>query len=225
MIELPQEKKEIFVASDFANMDETIDFIVFFLKEVLVKTFLSTTDTRSQGLLAYAIQELLRKCGFDASNTIRRDVEPSELYRRWIAISEDTKNTLTPFLTSRYVLEPLGETTSYEYPLYAQGMTHSTWIRQLVFDLLGKGDGENANMIFSTCRRIIRRQDICISTFLLPFITLNIILQGSEDDVVDVAKEFRTVLFHALPEDGQPDRENLILCSHASLILPQIYLG
>lgn len=220
MMEIPQEKKEIFVLSDFTNVDETIDFVVFFLQEILVKTFLSTTDTRSQGLLAYAIQELLRNCGFEVSNTVRRDPEPDDLYRRWIAIPESTKNTLSPFLTSRYVLEPLSKSASFKYPMYTPNMTHATWIRQFVFDLLGKSRGKNATMIFSICRRVIRRQDISIPTFLLPFITLNIVLQGLEKEIDEISAEFEKVLSYPLPENNHSDHENLLSCSHVSFTKP-----
>ena len=215
-VELPREGQDILVLSDFANPEETIDFVVFLLREVLVKTFLSTTDTRSQGLLAYAIQELLRNCGFDASNTVRRDLQPDEMYRRWIAIPEATRNTLAPFLTSKYVLEPLASIPQSQYPIYDAEMSHSTWIRQFVFDLLGKCHGKNATMVFSICRRIVRRQDTSVSIFVLPFITLNIVLEGNKKKLDDIATEFLNILSRPLQESNQAVRENLILCSHVS---------
>ena len=215
-VELPKENKDILVLSDFTIPEETINFVIFFLQEVLVKTFLSTTDTRSQGLLAYAIQELLRNCGFDASNTLRRDLQPDDMYRRWISIPEVTRNTLTPFLTSKYVLEPLGPIPQTAYPIYAPELSHAIWIRQFVFDLLGKCHGKNASMVFSTCRRIVRRQDISISAFILPFITLNIILEGSTQQVDNIAVEFLGILSRPLSEVNQAMRDNLILCSHVS---------
>lgn len=218
-IELPKESQDILVLSDFTNPEETIDFVVFFLQEVLVKSFLSTTDTRSQGLFAYAIQELLRNCGFDASNTLRKDLQPDELYRRWMVVPETIRNTLTPFLMSKYVLEPLATVPQVHYPIYALEMSHSTWIRQFVFDLLGKGHGKNASMVFSICRRIVRRQDISVATFILPFITLNIVLDGSAKQVDNVAAEFLGILSTPLHEANQLQRENLILCSHVSIPL------
>ena len=218
-IELPKENKDILVLSDFTNPEETIDFVMYFLREVLVKTFLSTTDTRSQGLLAYAIQELLRNCGFDASNILRRDLQPDEMYRRWISIPEITRNTLTPFLTSKYVLEPLAPMPQASHPIYSPEMSHSIWIRQFVFDLLGKCHGKNATMVFSICRRIVRRQDISVSTFILSFITLNIILEGSTRQLDNIATEFLGILSRPLSEGNQTVLENLILCSHVSLEL------
>ena len=215
-VELPKENQDIIVLSDFVSGEETIDFVVFLFQEVLVKAFLSTTDTRSQGLLAYAIQELLRNCGFDASNTVRKDLQPDEMYKRWIAIPEAIRNTLTPFLSSKYVLEPLAAIPAATYPIYAPELSQSTWVRQFVFDLLGKCHGKNASMVFSICRRIVRRQDISVATFILPFITLNVILEGNIKRLDEITTEFLSVLSRPLQEASQAARENLILCSHVS---------
>ena len=217
-IELTKDTREIFVLSNFTNASETIDFIVFFIQEILVKAFLSTTDTRSQGLLAFVIQELLGYCGFDASNTLRRDLEPDALYRRWIAIPEPTRNTLTPFLTSKYFLELPAPLPDFAYPLYNDQMSHSTWIRHLVFDLMRKSQGENVSAVFSTCRCLIRRQDIAIPNFLLPFAALNVVLEGTVQQRTDIANEFLIILSRPLPDNDQNARESLILCSHVSVL-------
>jgi serine/threonine-protein kinase ATR len=60
-IETIREKREILVPSNFERADETIDFVLYFLEEVLVK-FLSATNTKAQGFLAYAMQEFLKFC-------------------------------------------------------------------------------------------------------------------------------------------------------------------
>ena len=218
-VELAKENQEILVLSDFTNRENSIDFLIFFFQQVLVKTFLSTTDTRSQGLLAYAIQELLRYCGFDAANVLRRDIQPNDLYRRWISIPDGVRNTLAPFLTSKYVLEPLSSMPQVAYPVYKSDMSHSVWIRQLVFDLLGKSHGKNASMIFSICRRIVRRQNISISTFLLPYITINIVAGGTTQQLNDIATEFLGILSRPIELETPAARENIILCSHVSVSL------
>ena len=52
-VDITEVKKEMIVLANFATGPETFDFIMFMIQEVLVKAFLSTTDTRSQGLLSY----------------------------------------------------------------------------------------------------------------------------------------------------------------------------
>ena len=212
-VEMIEDKKDLIVLSNFADGRETLDFIVFFIQEVLVKTFLSTTDTRSQGLLSYALQELLRACGFEAANTLRRDPEPNALYKRWIDIPQDIRNVLTPFITSQYVLAPPAQLPQCTYPIYDLRMSHTTWLRQFTLDLLSKCVGENTSLVFEICKRIIRRQDLAIPSFLLPYAVLNIVLDGARDHVTEIANEVLYILSHALPDHDQTGREDLIACS------------
>ena len=229
-IEITEEAKSIFVLSNFERSDETIDFIVFFLEKILVKAFLSTADTRTQGMLGFAIQELLKNCGFDVSNTIRRDFQqPDILYKRWIAIPESIRNTLSPFVTSRYIvtLPPVAPLQSTQYPLYSSDMSHTAWLRRFVFDLMKEFNQENghdrgmqpsgnAALTFSVCRRIIRGQDIAIPNFLLPFIALNIAVDGNEERRADITNELMHILSHPLPDGNHAGKENLLLCSQVS---------
>ena len=212
-VEAAEENKEIFMLSNFADVNETIEFLIVFMQEVLVKTFLSTTDSLSQNLLAYVMQELLRSCGFTPANTIRRDLQPDMLYRKWINIPESTRSTLVPFLTSKFVLEALPPLVECKYPIYSVQVGHSTWLRFFVLDLLGKAQGDNASTVFSLCKRIIRRQDIAIPNFLLPFAALNVILEGPTEQKNEIAQELLHILSLSLP-DNQAERENLIMCSN-----------
>ena len=216
-IEVMQDSKQILVLSNFNKADETIDFVVFFLEEVLVKAFLSATNTKAQGFLAYAMQELLRFCDLDTSVTFRnRDLQMNANYRRWVALPEAVKNTLTPFLTSRYVLTQVMSLSERTYPIYYAESTHPNWLRTFVYDLLQKGCGENASMIFAVCRRVIRGQDISISKFLLPFAILNIIVGGTELQKQNTMNELLVVLSQPLPENAPVTRESTILCSQVS---------
>ena len=217
-IEALRDNKDIIVLSNFERADETIDFVIFFFQEVLVKAFLSATDTRAQSYLGYVIQELLRFCDFDSSLTLRSgDNESSTNYRRWIAIPESIRNTLTPFLTSKYFLTAAVSLPEYTYPLYNIDAKHSKWLRDFVFDLLRKGCGENAAEMFPVCRRAIRTtQDLSIPTFLLPFAALNVVVGGTQQQKLDVAKELLAVLSQTVSESNQTMRNNMILCSQVS---------
>ena len=77
-IEAAKDKKAMLVLSNFDKADETKDFVIFFFCEVLVKAFLSTTNPRSQGFLAYAMQQLLK---------LRLD----RAMNRWMRIISDGK--------------------------------------------------------------------------------------------------------------------------------------
>lgn len=228
-VEAVRDKKEILMLSNFGEAEETKDFVVFFCREVLVKAFLSATNPRSQGFLAYAMQELLSFIQFDTSIMVRsRDLPFDANYYRWAVLPESVKNTLTPFLTSKYIVTTRVELTPCEYPIFNPGMMHSQWLRIFVYNLLQHGMGENAKRIFPVLGRIIRSQDISISDFLLPFAALNVVVSNGEPEEREITEgkqkkpkpkvkeELLAVLNHTLPE-GQPAvRDSMILCSQVS---------
>lgn len=209
-----KEKKDILVLSNFDSMEETFDFILFFLQHILVEAFLSASNTRAQGFLAYAMQNLLRSCKLDSAVIQRhRDVQADEKYHRWLELPETVRNTLTPFLTSKYTVTVGAIHSNCKYPLFYAGMTHGEWLRTFVQDLLQKGSGDNAQFIFGICSRIVKGQDISIASFLLPFAVLNRIVGGSEEEKLDLQFELTTVLSHPLPEASNHVSEAMILCS------------
>ena len=210
-IEAVKESKEIFVLNNFGTHDEIVEFVVFFFEEVLVKVFLSTRNSKSQGILAYAIQELLRVTGFDTSATFRT-LDDNAKYHRWIAISESVRNTLSPYLTSRFLLSALAF-QSFEYPIYRPGKKHVQWLRDFVLDLLQKSSGENTSLLFNIFRRVVRNQDIAIANFLLPFAVLNVVVGGTKKQQVNVSQEVRSILSQPLPDARLGGREDLISCS------------
>ena len=222
-VEAASDKKEMLVLSNFSKAEETKDFVIFFFCEVLVKAFLSASNPRSQGFLAYAMQELLSFIQFDPQVMIRsRDEQADSNYLRWMVLPESVKNTLTPFLTSKYVVTPGVAQTPCVYPLYNHNMPHRQWLQTLVFDLLRKGVGENVQRVFPVLSRITRTQDISISNFLLPFAALNVVISGTGEQKAEIANEMLTILNHDLPENGVPARDSLILCSHVSQCLSTI---
>ncbi|ODH48741.1 hypothetical protein GX48_05176 [Paracoccidioides brasiliensis] len=215
-IELVKDKKDILVLSNFESADETFDFILFFLQHVLVQAFLSASNTRAQGFLAYAMQTLLKLCNLGSITMPRsQDTIANGCYRRWLSLPEHVRNTLTPFLSSKYTVIIGAVDTGCCYPLFSSELSHPEWLRTFVLDMLQKGGVENASMIFTVCSRIIRSQDISISSFLLPFAALNLALSGDQSQREELKKEVLHVLEYPLPEDNHQVREAIILCSES----------
>ncbi|BCR99011.1 protein kinase MEC1 [Aspergillus luchuensis] len=215
-VDTVKEKKGILVLSNFDSMEETFDFILFFLQNVLVETFLSASNTRAQGFLAYAMQNLLRFCGLDSAVANRsRDFRADEKYQRWLELPETVRNILAPFLTSKYTVTIGTQNTNCSYPLFTAGLTHGNWLRTFVQDLLQAGNGDNAKLVFSVCSRIVKGQDISIASFLLPFAVLNRTVSGSPQEKEDLRCELVNVLSHPLPDTHDYVYENIILCSQS----------
>ncbi|CAG8408820.1 unnamed protein product [Penicillium salamii] len=215
-VETIKEKKDILVLSNFDRMEETVAFILFFLQHVLVEAFLSASNTRAQGFLAWAMQGLLKFCKLNALLTQRsRDLQGDEKHQRWMELPESVRNTLTPFLTSTYTVTVVTNHAEVKYPLFSPNMTHSEWLRTLVQDLLQTGNGDNAKMVFSISSRVVKGQDISISSFLLPFAVLNRIVGGTEQEQQDLQNELMSVLSHPITETNNNAREAILSSSQS----------
>ena len=222
-IEAVRDKKEILVLSNFQQDEETNDFVIFFLREVLVKAFLSATNSRSQGFLAYAMQELL------SISEIRESVRPRPRdglqdanYDRWASLPESVRTTLMPFVDSKYFVTAGVSQPPCKYPIFSLGMGYSQWLRSFTFDLLKKEVGEGkVQIIFSVLSRIVRFQDISISNFLLPFACLNVVINASDPEILAIGQELLLVLQQPL-SDQASSRDHVVLCSQVSL--PRCFL-
>lgn len=220
-VETIKEKKDIVVLSNFDRMEETMDFVLFFLQHVLVDAFLSASNTRAQGFLAYAMQGLLKFCQLNVAVTQTqrtRDIQSDEKNQRWMELPESVRNTLTPFLTSTYTVTVVTTNSKVKYPLFSPYMTHSEWLRTLVQDLLETASGDNAKIVFAVCSRVVKGQDISISSFLLPFAILNRVVGGTEQEQSDLQIELNKVLSHPLPDTNINLRETILSCSQVSFL-------
>lgn len=107
-------------------------------------------------------------------------------------------------------------TDGNDFPIFNPGLKHGTWLRKLVFILLHRAQGENAQMIFPVLSRVIWGHDITIPSFLLPFVVLNVVVGGSEDDSEDILTEFLEVLAYDMDDASHSEREDIKQCSEVS---------
>jgi serine/threonine-protein kinase ATR len=213
-IESTKEKPSLVVLANFAKADETVDFILHLLEHVIVKAFLSATSTRPQGFLAWSMQELLKLCDLDTTNLRLRVSASNANYKKWLDLPEVVRNTLTPFLTSRYTVIAIVPKTECTYPIFSPGLSHSEWLRTIVSDLLEKTASDNAQLIFRICARLVKGQDISIPAFLLPFVALNVVICGTEREKTLLVEELLAILSQSLSGRQQID-ENIKLCSES----------
>jgi serine/threonine-protein kinase ATR len=200
-VEATRENKDIIVPSNFVSQTEVIDFCAHLLETVLVKAFHSAGNARAQGFIAYVMQELMKFCEFKEALVQRnQSTSSAKTYQRWLEIPESTRTTLTPFLNSLYNIKSNIDNSTYvqTYPIFDGRVNHATWLRCFVADLLRKGKGDNASLIFSVLARIVRGHDLSIPTFLLPFAALNVIVAGTEEEAAEVRKELLAVLNYPL---------------------------
>lgn len=216
-IEAVRPRREIVVVSNFADAGDTTDFVLFLL-EVLVKVFLSATNPKAQGLLSYAMQELLDKCDFKAVVALHRhsgDHSSTEaIYQKWLALPEAVQATLTPFLNSFYVLTEF-LTSEIQYPIYQPGKTYRVWLRSFVLDLLEQPHNQNAMLVFTPLCRVARIQDTSVASFLLPFVVLHAVVSGDEEQWENIRNEIHRVLSHEVAAESHQELTDVKLCSEA----------
>lgn len=221
-VESVREKKRVLMLSNFSRRDEDINFVALLLEQVLVKVFLSTTNAKAQGWIAYVMQEMLKHCGFSGLQVAKpRSSQNSTEAQRWNEIPEAVRNVLTPFLNSKYSVNqnPALQYQGPEYPIFSSTISHGAWLQTFVYDLLRKGQGVNVEMVFPVLARIIRGYDLSIATFILPFAALNVIVSDDEQNMSHVGHELLTVLQREIRSPEQPDASIIKQCSEVRALL------
>lgn len=202
-IEAVREESQIIVTSNFEDSREVTEFVFFLLEKVLVQSFVSATDTKLQGFLAYAIQELLDRSNIAEAVKMEGLMEGEAVYRRWCSLSQSAQEILTPFITSRFKITPMGH-QKIEYPIFVKGKSYGNWMRNLTLDCLRNPQTPFAMLIFEPLCRLIRVKDLSIAEFLFPYLIIHIILgeEIPEKERMLVLSEPLKVLEYELPTDA-----------------------
>jgi serine/threonine-protein kinase ATR len=223
-VETVREKKQVLVLHNFEQAAEVIQFVAFMLEEVLVKVFLSTTNARSQGWLAWLMQELCALCGFNNVNESGRGASQSTpATQRWDEFPEPVQKVLTPFLDSKYRFTTNEDVPTAQYPIFSLEISHSTWLRTFTYDILQKAKVQNAKMFFPTIGRVARREDLSIASFILPYAVLGVIVGGDETDVSNVGLELLTVLKTDVQGVDHTEAVYIKQCSEVIRCIPVIF--
>lgn len=218
-IEAVREQPSIIILDNFKKTKEMTDFSLFLIDQVLVPSFLSATDTKLQGFLCFAMQELLERSEIKAAVQMQRvgSMEGNEIYRQWIAIPERTREVVAPFFDSKYMVAPMAPVT-IEYPIFTGTKHYGFWIRALVSDLLRKGQHPQAQLLFEPLSRLIRVKDLSIAEFLLPYLVLHVLLgpTSSEEEKQQILIELINILEHEPPITATyMEREDMRKYCHA----------
>ena len=191
------------IMSNFTDPEESIDFAIHLIRDLLVDAFRATNDTKLQGHLAYAIQELLQFCEFSPKllqNTSNGSVS-LKIRNRWMSLPKDQHETLTPLLESRFTLTD-GSTTTFNHPIYPTMPTYREWIQSWTMDLISQIMASTApdrgtrdsQAIFGVFRGVLRNQDVTVAHHILPHLVLNVLLSGGQSAREQIGKEINSVL-------------------------------
>jgi serine/threonine-protein kinase ATR len=221
-VEAPREQRQFVVMDNFDTPGETTDFVVHLLETVLVKAFLSATDTRYIGFLSYTMQGLLERCDFKVAYAQQGAGQSLDLYRKWLAISDVSKEVLTPFLTSKYKLAPMAY-PPVEYPIFRPTRGYGNWLRAFVLDMLNNGQNLFAQLIFEPLCRVIRVKDTAVAEFLLPYLVVHVVVGQEGTPVLRrmVINELLAILQYEPKEDASHlEREDIKHCYEVCVLTP-----
>ncbi|KAL2643558.1 hypothetical protein R1flu_011145 [Riccia fluitans] len=192
------------------------DLVFELIKEHLAKVLRAATDTDIQDAAALAIQELLKLSGCQAALVEKaqkpagkgkdaqtrasknsgkigqegRDIAASgeQLWRRF---SDDVKEIITPCLTSKYLLKRSGASVPAG-PIFRSGMSFRRWMYLWIRRLISQTTGDRAQ-IFIACIGVVRH-DMGTALYLLPYLVLNVVCEGSCEARTSVTEEILAVL-------------------------------
>lgn len=193
------EEKSILIESNFTEAEESVDFALNLIKDLLADAFRSTNDPKHQNHLAFAIQELMRFCGFD-SRLVKGGNVPSKVQRRWKKLPEDVLKTVNPLLDAQFKQNQI-KTRTFEYPIYSTKKTYREWIQVWTVDLIGRvmevkheGETNHAQKIFGVFLSEPKNQDVAVAHHLLPHLVLHVLLSGNAIAREQIREEIWDVL-------------------------------
>jgi serine/threonine-protein kinase ATR len=221
-LEMPPDDSTYTPMSNFSDPDDSIQFALHLIEDVLVGAYRASNDTAHQTALAYAIQELVKFCGFDTSllgatsgGTRTMDKKVRE---RWDRLPKAVIETIVPFLASRFALHKNTQPVALNGPVYSTVTTYRAWVSTWALSLIER-TADTASTIFGAFRMVMRNRDVGVAQKLLPHLVLNALLSPSGGGQDDVLREIRSVLEDQLKQEYSFTPEARLLCAQASGLL------
>ncbi|KAJ9091817.1 hypothetical protein QFC19_008930 [Naganishia cerealis] len=222
----------ILLSYNFGGYEESSDFAICLIQTSLISAYKTTTDTRYQAHLAYAIQELLKFCGFSPElfdeNIRSRGSHSIKVRERWRAFPQHMLDTIAPLLEGRYVYPKDLPVVHFPHPVYTNTSTYRQWLQRWTIDLLGyvleapqpKGSAadpkviavKNSKIIFGAFHSVLKSsQDVGVAHHILPHLILYLLFSKGNEIRLQIAEEIRAVLSDLVNHRNEVhrDRQNL----------------
>lgn len=154
------------------------DFVVELI-QVLVKAFLSFFNSEAADSCSFSIQEILRAYEITQSGSV------------WSKLSESTREVLIPLLSSHYSVENQTQ-ENFQLPIYKFSQDFGKWISSWSCHLMSKIESKYQKF-FSACKPVIKKDSSC-AQFLLPYILVCVISNGSKKDAEEIVMEIEAII-------------------------------
>jgi serine/threonine-protein kinase ATR len=177
--EMPPADSGFVLHRNFEEPHETIDFVVHLISSILASSYQASNDTRHQSTLAFAIQELLKFCGFTKDVLDKRNQAlPTKIRTKWALFSDSVVDIVAPLLDSRYAAQSGLPARAPSRPLYKTVSSFRDWIKAWTLDLIAHVENSQAKKIFDTFVSIIRLGDLAVARRVLPHVALHLVISS-----------------------------------------------
>jgi serine/threonine-protein kinase ATR len=205
-VDSPRSERTFLALHNFREKEESTDFVLFMLEEVLIKAFFSEFDVRLPQYAGYAMQQLLEVSDVRAACAMQgAGVQGGmDIYHKWLDLSDTAREVLTPFLSGRFALEPLKH-FNIVYPIFRPEKSYGHWLKLVSLYLLQNGQSAPAQMIFEPLRRVIRIRDLSVAEFLLPYLFVHAVAsdwQTPPQTTAALVEEFVQILSYRPRDDA-----------------------
>lgn len=208
--------KEVY---DLNDGGQTRNFLIWVINDRLVPAFWQSENPNKQLFVALVIQESLKYCGLSSASwdVNRKDIYPNES-KLWNKFDSVAKTTLYPLLSSLYLAQSWKEYEPLSYPSFAFKEGYLMWIKSFCLDLLKTGTEEEHPLhVFSS---LIREDDGTLSLFLLPYISVDIIIKAESSSpkamlMTNMIKEFKSIFESDLDGLNHLQIDSLRMCYQA----------
>ncbi|QLQ78832.1 hypothetical protein HG537_0B01800 [Torulaspora globosa] len=208
--------REVYDLNDEA---QTRNFLIWVMNDLLVPAFWQSENPNKQLFVALVMQESLKYCGLNSASwdINRKDLYPNES-KLWDKFDSVAKTTLYPLLSSLYLAQSWKEYEPLSYPSFTFKEGYIIWIKSFCLDLLKTGTEENHPLhVFSS---LIREDDGSLSNFLLPYISMDIIINADSSSskatlMRSMIEEFKSIFECDLDGLNHLQIDSLRMCYQA----------
>ncbi|KAG0147580.1 hypothetical protein CROQUDRAFT_76465 [Cronartium quercuum f. sp. fusiforme G11] len=193
--EMPDDTPGFMSACDFSDYEDSIKFATHLIQDELTGAYTSASDTKHQNFLAYAIQELLRFCGFttDLTEVSSKKFVSPEVRKRWKSIPQDIIDVISPLLTAKYKFQ-FTNANALDVPIYRHTSLYNTWLQQWYIRLIPLIKNDNAEKVFTPLLGAVRNGALVLAQNVLPHLVLHMLVSEDVAEVENIHIEILTVL-------------------------------
>lgn len=202
---------------NYTQQDENMEFILHLIRDVLSGAYRGASDINYQTNLAYALQELMRQCGFtiDLVQKPHRKLS-STMVDRWNRLPKNVAETIAALLDGR-LTSPEMTVAPMTFPIYHTVATYREWIQRWSRHLISRAKEPGATSIFLVFRNVVRHQDVTIARHLMPHLVLHIVISGEDQDRDSIRTEITAVLNDQVDSSSQSSADKRLLSAQVSL--------